>query len=127
MSPPVLFLTGCMGTRIALVLIAAFGSRSTLRILSIAAGIISIGFLTLYLFKLRKTGIETGGKPIWWNDLRPVHAALYAAVAFFAWNGRGDIAWKILAVDVTIGFVAFVIHYQKRNVTFKAYKDTLEP
>jgi hypothetical protein len=75
----------------------------------------------------RLLNVETGGNPIWWNDLRPVHAALYAAVAFFAWNGRGDIAWKILAVDVTIGFVAFVIHYQKKNVTLKAYKETIEP
>jgi hypothetical protein len=104
---------GCMGTRIALVFIAAFGSPEILKVLSVFAAVIAAGFATIYLGGLRKTGIETGGKPIWWNELRPVHAAIYAAVAYLAWNGRGDLAWKLLAIDVVIGLSSFVAHHHR--------------
>jgi len=107
-----LFLVGCMGTRVALVFIAAFGSPEILKILAVFAAVIAAGFATIYLGGLRKTGIETNGKPIWWNELRPVHAAIYAAVAYLAWNGRGDLAWKLLATDVVIGLSSFVAHHR---------------
>lgn len=110
-----LFLTGCIPARIALVLIAAFAtSREVLRGLAVVTGAIALGFAIIYVFGLRKTGVETGGGPIWWNDLRPVHAALYAIAAVAAWNGRGDIAWKALATDAALGLWAY-FYLKKRH------------
>lgn len=104
-----LFLFGCIPARVALVLVVAAFAKSpeVLKGLAVITGVIAIGFATIYAFGLRTTGIETGGKPIWWNDLRPVHAALYAVAAVAAWNGRGDIAWKVLAADVVLGLWAY--------------------
>ena len=79
------------------------------RRLARSSAAIALGFATIYVFGLRKTGVETGGRPIWWNDLRPVHAALYAVAAVAAWNGRGDLAWKALAADVALGLWAYFV------------------
>jgi hypothetical protein len=60
---------------------------------------------------LRTTGIETGGERIWWNDLRPVHSMLYGLFAFMALNNMSEHAWKVLLLDVTIGFAAWLQHH----------------
>lgn len=113
-----LFLTGCIPVRIALVLVAAFAtSPEILKGLAVVTGAIALGFAIIYVFGLRATGVETGGKPIWWNDLRPVHAALYAIAAIAAWNGRGDIAWKVLAADVVLGLWAYFVLKPLRETT----------
>jgi len=104
-----LFLGACIPTRIALVLVAAFGAPEILKGLAAVTGTIAAGFAIIYVFDLRTTGVETGGRPIWWNDLRPIHAALYAIAAVAAWRGRGDIAWKVLATDVAMGLWAYFV------------------
>jgi len=68
----------------------------------------AIGFMIIYLGGYRKTGPEVFGDVIWWNNLRPVHAALYFTFAYLAITGVHQHAWKILALDATIGLVAFV-------------------
>ena len=76
-----------------------------------AAGI-SIGFFTIWAFGLRKTGAEVFGARIWWNDLRPVHALLYALFAAAAVTPKfAARAWEFLAADVLLGAVAFAIHH----------------
>lgn len=113
-----LFLTGCIPARVALVLVAAFAtSPEILKGLAVVTGAIAFGFAIIYVFGLRATGVETGGKPIWWNDLRPVHAALYAIAAIAAWNGRGDIAWKVLAADVVLGLWSYFVLKPLRETT----------
>lgn len=79
--------------------------------MGVLAGLIAIGFATIFVNGWRKTGLETGGAPIWWNDLRPIHAMLYGVFAYLAYTGQQDIAWKILLVDVGIGFLSFVHHH----------------
>ena len=72
---------------------------------------ISVGFLYIWSNGLRKTGPETFGDPIWWNDLRPIHSALYAIFAMLALNEfTKDHAWTILLMDVTIGLSAWIHH-----------------
>lgn len=106
---PLFFLIGCIGTRLALTFLAK-NSTQYLPILSIFTGLISIGFMTIYIFGLRKTGLETDGKLIWWNDLRPVHAALYGAFSYMAYQGDPT-SWKLLLVDTLIGLFAYIYHY----------------
>lgn len=71
--------------------------------------VIGTGFWTIYLKGWRKTGPETGGKLIWWNNLRPIHGSLYLLCALLAIYGVKN-AWAILLIDVLFGFVASVIH-----------------
>lgn len=73
--------------------------------------IIALGFSIIYIFGLRKTGAETMGQPIWWNNLRPVHAVLYGATAYLLFRGNNGLAWKILLVDTLIGLGFFMRHH----------------
>jgi hypothetical protein len=104
-----LFLFGCMGTRLGLVWIA-YRYPQLLAPLGFLALIPAIGFMYIYANGLRKTGPEVFGERIWWNDLRPVHSVLWALFAYMALNNMKD-AWKVLLLDVSIGFVAFVHHH----------------
>ena len=106
------FLLGCIGSRLALVYLAGsslvLGAPHGLRVMAVLAALVSLGFLTIYLFGLRKTGLETGGRPIWWDGLRPFHAATYAAFAVLAWNGHVHPAQAVLLLDVAVGLAAFL-------------------
>lgn len=71
----------------------------------------------------RDTGLETFGKPIWWNHLRPVHAVLhllFAATSFYSlyysysYNDRTTTTttnygslWLVL--DVCVGGIAHLM------------------
>ena len=103
-----LFLIGCMGSRLALVWVAKTRPE-LLKYMGIVAIGIAIGFMYIWANGLRKTGAETFGEKIWWNDLRPVHSILWATFAWMALHGNEN-AWKVLLADVTLGFGAWVNH-----------------
>lgn len=103
-----LFLAGCMGTRSALVYAAATAPEPYLKAMAVPAAFVALGFAIIYAGGYRRTGPETGGQPIWWDALRPAHAALYACFAWAAWTGRRALAWQALFVDVVLGLGAFL-------------------
>jgi hypothetical protein len=103
-----LFLLGCMPVRVALAVVAKMYPH-LLPTFGMLALIPAIGFMAIYLTNTRKTGLETFGRPIWWNNLRPIHSFLYFAFAAAAMHKSPD-AWMILAIDVIIGTLAFFIH-----------------
>jgi ABC-type iron transport system FetAB permease component len=70
----------------------------------------ALGFLIIYMFNLRKTGLETGNKEIWWNDIRVIHGLLYLCFALYAIKQK-RYAWVALLLDVILGMVAFSLHY----------------
>ena len=103
-----LFLAGCIPTRIILAYIA-FKFPSS-KIISLITFVIALGFFYIYISGSRKTGIETGGKAIWWNDIRPVHATIYLLFSLCNLAGIKN-AWSLLALDVFIGLGVFINHY----------------
>ena len=104
-----LFLFGCIGVRLLLVILAKFATKTYLRYLGYVALIPAIGFLYLWLSDSRLTGFEAGGK-IWWHSLRFIHAALYFAFAYSAINQQPN-AYLFLAADVLLGLSLFFAHY----------------
>lgn len=111
----VLFLIGCIGTRVLLAYVAKVIDLEYLPLIGIGALVIGIGFIYIYITGSRKTGVEVGGARIWWNSLRPIHGALYLIVAYYAIN-KQRVAWKFLAIDVVIGLIAFLTyHYSQGN------------
>lgn len=100
------FLIGCIGSRLLLTYLA-YSRPELLPYLGVLALAISVGFALIYINGWRKTGIETGGKPIWWNHLRPFHAFTYGLFALLAFQGVHEHAWKVLLLDTLIGFLAF--------------------
>ena len=109
MERKALFLFGCMGSRLTITWLAYKYPELTLRPLGIMALIIASGFAYIYANGLRKTGIETFGERIWWNELRPVHAVLWGTFAIMALNDMRADAWKVLLLDVIIGFTAWLL------------------
>ena len=73
------------------------------------AVIISLSFMYQFLFNAKKKG-AFGGEP-WWNNMRPVHALLYMLFAVLIFIGKGNTAWGVLLLDISIGIAAFVKHY----------------
>ena len=106
----IMFIFGCIVARVSLVLLAKNVSPQYLRVLGFLSLIPVIGFLTIYLGDLRKTGREVMGNEIWWNELRPVHAVMYLLFAIYAIKKK-DFAWIILLLDVCIGIVAFIMYH----------------
>ena len=106
-----LFLFGCIGSRIALVFIAKNAGDKYLPILGYLAILPAIGFIYFYLTGTRKTGVEVFGEKIWWSNLRPIHSVFYLLFAYNAINGV-ETAWLFLLADVIFGLAAFVyFHY----------------
>lgn len=103
------FLLACIPLRIAATLAARHpANRRYLPHMGVVALLIGLGFATIYVFDLRRTGRETCGEQIWWNSLRPLHAALYFAFAYAAIAHKHDRAWMALAADVVVGLLAFL-------------------
>ena len=106
-----LFLFGCIGSRLLFVYVAKNIKEAYLKYLGFLALGPAIGFIYLFLTGKRKTGPEVFGGKIWWNNLRPVHALLYFLFAYNAIIGNRN-AWKFLLVDVIIGLLSFLsFHY----------------
>lgn len=110
-----LFLGGCIPTRLVFVLLAKYGNVTVKKLLGVMAFIIASGFLTIFFGNLRETGLETGGAKIWWNHLRPIHALLYYYFFYNIFFADALNAWKILLVDVIIGLLSFLQFHFSNN------------
>jgi hypothetical protein len=105
-----LFLFGCIGSRLLFALLAKNINVNYLPYLGYIALVPAFGMLYIYATGSRDYGAEAGGK-IWWNSLRPYHSILYVLFAYSAINKEKDIAWKYLVLDVIIGLGAFYNHH----------------
>jgi hypothetical protein len=103
-----LFVFGCMGSRLLITYLSSIPEYS--KKIALVLLLPAIGFIYIYALGLRKTGGETFGDPIWWNNLRPVHALsllIFSALALSD-NSR---AWVILLIDTLIGAIAWMLHH----------------
>ena len=104
------FLLLCIPVRIGFVFIAKKVDKKYLPYLGYLAILPAIGFAYIYIFGKRKTGGETFGQKIWWNDLRPVHSIFYLIFAYLALSKNKE-AYVPLLYDVIIGFISFISHH----------------
>ena len=109
-----LFLFGCIPTRLALVYLAKNISINYLPILGYITLIIAISFAYLFLSGTRQTGVEVFGDKIWWNNLRPIHATFYLIFSYYAINKMRK-GWIYLLVDVIFGLFSFLIFHYINN------------
>lgn len=106
-----LFIFGCIPTRICLGLLAKYIPKKYLLYWAVIVLLMSLGFFYLYFTGKRKTGPETGGKPIWWMRFRIFHGIMYLLAAFFAFKLDGDIACNLILADTAVGFGLFINHH----------------
>ena len=68
-----------------------------------------IGFLYTFFFSTSKTGFFGG--PVWWGNLRIIHAFLYLSFVLFTWCYPVKDSEYIILLDTLIGISAFVYQY----------------
>ena len=119
----VLFLFGCIPTRLALAYLAKNIAIDYLPILGYITLIIGISFGYLFLSGTRKTGAEVFGDKIWWNDLRPFHSLFYLIFSYYAINKMRE-GWIYLLYDVILGLFSFLFFHYKNNNFVKLLKKT---
>ena len=108
-----LFLIGCMGTRFGLSYLS-YKNEDINSYIAIFTTIAGLGFLIIYFGGYRKTGIETGYKPIWWNKLRLVHATIYLLFSYIVFIKPSNMKvqpWKLLTLDASIGLISFLFYH----------------
>ena len=110
-----LFLGACIPSRLLFAYIAKTGSLFVKKISALIAFIIASGFLFIYISGTRKSGLETGGQPIWWNQLRPLHALLYYMFALMVFFINANDAWTIIVIDTLIGLLSFIVYHWKQG------------
>ena len=111
-----LFIFGCLGTRLGIAILADKINKQYLPIMGGLALIPAIGFLYLYFFGTRTTGAEVFGGKIWWNDLRLIHGLIYVAFAVYAFQKK-RFAAQVLYFDVMLGLISFLVyHYHAGNL-----------
>ena len=102
--------TICVIVRFFLVLLAKYVSETILQIMGYIALYQGVVFISIYLTDSRKTGIEVGGKKIWWNKFRPLHGVLYLLFAIYAIKKESN-SWIVLLLDILLGIVLYIINY----------------
>ena len=105
-----LFLVGCIGSRLLLVYLAKNMDIKFLKYMGYILLLPAFGFFYIYFTGIRKTGAEVFGDKIWWNDLRPIHGILYLLFSYNAIIGNKN-AWIFLLVDVLFGFTSFLTYH----------------
>jgi hypothetical protein len=110
----ILFLFGCIGSRLAFTALSAFASQSILKILGFIALIPVIGWFYIIFIGERNIGLEVGGGKIWWKHLRPIHMTLWGLFSYLAISGNKN-AWIVLLIDTLFGLGAFIQHHHKED------------
>lgn len=109
----ILFLGGCIPARLILTFLAkAYYTSKYITFLGFIISAIGLGFFTIYFLGIRKTGLETDGKPIWWNSLRPIHGTFYLTSGLMILFGKREYAWIPLLIDTLFGLFAFFIKHK---------------
>jgi hypothetical protein len=106
----ILFLFGCIGSRLLFTAVSAYATGWFLSLLGVIALLPVFGWFYILFFEERETGIEVLGDKIWWNNLRPIHLLLWF---YFAWLAlhQQPYAWIVLLVDTLFGLTAFLIYH----------------
>jgi hypothetical protein len=105
-----LFLLGCVPSRLFVVYLAKTLKPFFLNIMAIVSSIPMLGFLYLYVTKSRMTGMETYGQPIWWHELRIVHFLFHLSFIIMVYT-TPRFAFIPLLLDVIVGTIAFLTHH----------------
>jgi hypothetical protein len=104
-----LFFGGCLVVRVGMAIVAKVVPIKYLPLLGALAIIPAFRFIYIYVTGSNPRGAIFKDKA-WWNDLRPLHGAMYGLFAVLALMSYRH-AWLVLLADAFIGAVVFVLHF----------------
>jgi len=102
----------CISVRFSIAFLAKGANDGLLQAIGFLSLMPAIGFFYLFFSGKRKSGRETFGDKIWWNNLRPVHGTLWLLFSFYALRKNKN-AWIFLLIDTLIGIFAFLVFHIK--------------
>ena len=104
------FLFLCIPARILLALGSKFVPDAYMNVYALFLLAIGLSFLYLYFSNTRLNAPEAGGKT-WWASYRIIIGLLYVAAAIYAFQGKRNLIWIPLAMDIMFGLVIFTIRH----------------
>ncbi len=104
------FLFLCIPARILIAMGAKFVPDAYLNVYALFLLAIGLSFLYLYFTNSRLNAPEAGGKT-WWAKYRIIIGLLYITAAIYAFQGKRDLIWIPLAMDIIFGLVIFTIKH----------------
>ena len=103
------FLFFCLGSRTLLAYIAYKYIKYTIIKYLLILFTVTASIIWLYYYFIKdKTFSRLSGK-VWWNNMRIIHSILYLTFAGLVITNK-KWAWKLLALDVLIGFIGWILH-----------------
>ena len=72
--------------------------------------LIGLSFLYLFITNSRLYAPEAGGKT-WWAQFRVLIGFSYIAAAVYAFQGKRNLIWIPLAIDIIFGIIIFALHH----------------
>jgi hypothetical protein len=108
MNSKLLFLLGCIPTRILLIYMTYISIKypDYQKLLGLLLLTISFSFFYLFLYNKRLDAYEAGGYT-WWARLRPVHGIFYLVAGIMCLRNNSK-AYLILICDLVFGLGAFI-------------------
>jgi len=107
-----LFLFGCIPARMLLAYFTTVVPLEYLKYYGLILLAISIGFFWLYFTNTRLDAPEAGGTT-WWSSFRPIFGALYLIAAIYCFQGKQNLAWIPLAIEIIFGLILFILNELK--------------
>ena len=106
------FIFLCIPARIFLAYISRIIPDKYLKIYGILLLLMGLSFLYLFITNSRLNAPEAGGKT-WWSQFRIIIGFFYIAAAVYAFQGKRNLIWIPLAMDIVFGLTIFA--YQHIN------------
>lgn len=107
MNSVALFLLACIPARLLLVWGSTQIPEQYMKLFATLLLAMALGFLYLYFTKGRQNAPEAGGVT-WWANYRLIIGFLYLAAAIYAFQGKQNLVWIPLLIDVIFGFILFL-------------------
>jgi hypothetical protein len=106
MNSIVLFLGMCIPARLFIAWSSTKIPAAYLPYFATVLLLVAIAFLYLYFTGSRMQAPEAGGAT-WWASYRLIIGLLWLAAAIYAFQGKNNMIWVPLVIDVLLGMVLF--------------------
>ena len=117
MNSVIAFLLLCIPVRILLAALSQIIPSEYLKLYGFLLLLIGLSFLYLYFNNLRLGAPEAGGET-WWAPFRLLIGFFYIAAATYSFQGKRDLIWIPLSMDIVFGMVIFMLkHYSSINIS----------
>ncbi len=110
MKSILLFLLVCIPLRILFTIATQYVSKEYLKYFGHIFLLMATSFFYLYFTHSRLYSQEAGGVT-WWAPLRLIIGLFYFSAAIYAFQGRRDLVWIPLSMDIIFGLIIFAMRH----------------